>query len=337
MLQRMATRVTWMIPVLNGMPYLPITLASIEAQTYRHSEIVVWDNGSTDGTVEEATRWIPSRIPGVVVTGQPLPLGLARAAMVSQCKTEFGALIDADDVNEPQRLERQMQFMAGHPEVAVVGTQLRQINSAGEDMGPFTDYPLTHEQILAEMLRSNPIGQPAVLFRCAAVLAAGNYRDFSPTHVEDYDLWLRMAAMNFRMANLPDALVRYRVHERSTTQKSIAANRLDAEMLRRLQEAAPALYGVDGETIARLKMRRQPDAISTLSGIARHVHLGERPFRSSAFYAVARQMISPSDLSSRVRISFAASGAFGIFEEIGAIAADLVRFPARLLRKVSGH
>ncbi len=323
--------------MLNGMPYLPLTLASIEAQTFKDFEIILWDNGSTDGTVEEATRWIPSRIPGSIVTGEPLPLGLARAAMVSQCKTEFGALIDADDVNEPQRLERQMQFMAGHPEVAVVGTQLRQINSAGEDMGPFTDYPLTHEQIVAEMLRSNPIGQPAVLFRCAAVLAAGNYRDFSPTHVEDYDLWLRMAAMKFRLANLPEALVRYRVHERSTTQKSIAANRLDAEMLRRLQEAAPTLYGCDGETIARLKLRQQPMAFSALVGISRHLNGSEKPFRSPLFYGIARQMISPADLTSRIRISFEARGAIGILAEIGAIASDLVRFGFRLLRKASGH
>jgi len=302
----MPTRVTWMIPVLNGMPYFPLTLASIEAQTFKDFRVIIWDNGSTDGTIEEARRWIPSRIPGRVVTDRPLPLGLARAAMVAECDTEFGALIYADDVNLPERLARQMAFMQDNPDVAVLGSQLRKIDSAGNDLGQLVDYPLSHELIVQEMLRSNPIGQPAVLLRCAAVLAAGNYRDFSPTHVEDYDLWLRMAAMNFRLANLPETLVQYRIHSSSTTQKSINAKRLDAEMLRRLQQAAPELFGCSGETIKRLREKRHPIAAIPLMKIARHLRIARKvkanPWRSSTFCRAASEMIGPYDLLSRIAV-----------------------------------
>jgi glycosyltransferase involved in cell wall biosynthesis len=50
---------TVIIPALNAMPYFPEALASLEAQTFRHFEVILWDNGSSDGTVEEARRWIP--------------------------------------------------------------------------------------------------------------------------------------------------------------------------------------------------------------------------------------------------------------------------------------
>ena len=65
--------ITIIIPILNAMPYLTEALASLEAQTFRSFEVCLWDNGSTDGSVEEAQRWIPGRLRGRVVCGNPLP------------------------------------------------------------------------------------------------------------------------------------------------------------------------------------------------------------------------------------------------------------------------
>ena len=124
-----------MIPVLNGMPYLTQTLASIDRQTFRDFQVILWDNGSTDGTVEEARRWIPERLAGKVVADRPLPLGAARAAMVSEVETDWCALVDSDDVNKPDRLEKQMRFLREHPEIDVLGSQINQLNSAGEKSG----------------------------------------------------------------------------------------------------------------------------------------------------------------------------------------------------------
>ena len=75
--------------VKNGMPYLPETLASIEAQTYRDWEIVVWDNGSTDGTLDELRRWIPSRLAGRVIYGNPLSLGTSLAKLVETARSNM--------------------------------------------------------------------------------------------------------------------------------------------------------------------------------------------------------------------------------------------------------
>ena len=116
--------VTWLMPVRNGMPYLPLTLKSIAEQTYKNHRIIVWDNGSTDGTVEELRRWIPSRIPGMIVSERPMRLGPSLAAMVEMAGTPLCARIDADDINLPERLQSQVQFMQAHPEVGVLGAQV---------------------------------------------------------------------------------------------------------------------------------------------------------------------------------------------------------------------
>src|ERR1700761_6907929 len=104
----MSDQVTWIMPVKNGMPYLRLTLESIANQTYKNHSIIVWENGSTDGTLEELRRWIPSRIPGFVVPGQPPSIGGSSAALVREAKTELCARTDADDIQLPDRLAVQV-------------------------------------------------------------------------------------------------------------------------------------------------------------------------------------------------------------------------------------
>jgi glycosyltransferase involved in cell wall biosynthesis len=87
----MDKRVNWLIPVRNGMPYLPETLTSIENQTYQGWGVLVWDDGSTDGTMEELKKWIPHRLPGQIMSGAPLGVGGALAKLVEASQTEYCA------------------------------------------------------------------------------------------------------------------------------------------------------------------------------------------------------------------------------------------------------
>jgi glycosyltransferase involved in cell wall biosynthesis len=100
----MSSKVTWLLPVKDGMPYLPETLASIESQTYRNWQVLAWDNGSTDGTVAELHKWMPSRLPGKVIDYEQLSLANSLAKLVETAEIEFCARIDADDINYPERL-----------------------------------------------------------------------------------------------------------------------------------------------------------------------------------------------------------------------------------------
>jgi glycosyltransferase EpsE len=108
----MSSSLTVILPVLNAIPYLHEALASLKAQTFKDFEVCLWDNGSTDGSVEEARRWIPERLPGRVVIGNPLHLQECLARMVEEAKTEFVARMDGDDICMPDRFQQQIDLNA---------------------------------------------------------------------------------------------------------------------------------------------------------------------------------------------------------------------------------
>ena len=208
-------RVTWLMPVLNGMPYLRELLDSLVAQTYTNHEIIVWDNGSTDGSVELLKTYIPSRIAGRIVVGQPLPLGICRGRLMEIAQTEFCAAIDADDVHHPMRLARQVAYMRDHPSHVAVGC-LPQIIDDNGDLLPDWDYPVEDAEIRWRTRWQSSLNAPSTLVRRTAVLRAGNYRNLNTA--EDLDLWMRMAQIG-PMHNLSTSLVQYRRHLSNTTAK----------------------------------------------------------------------------------------------------------------------
>ena len=197
------------------MPYLPLTLQSIAEQTYPNHQIIAWDNGSRDATVEELRRWIPDRIPGIVVAGAPMRLGPSLAAMVEMADTELCARMDADDINVPDRLIRQVTFMQQHHSVGVLGGQLSLIDEEGREIPSAEWSYATDDASVRWLLRwRNQLAHNAVIFRRSVILAAGNYRDHQP--FEDLDLWQRASYLT-EMRNLPDVLVHYRRIASSST------------------------------------------------------------------------------------------------------------------------
>lgn len=203
------------MPVRNGMPYLPVTLRSIAEQTYSNHSIIVWDNGSTDGTLEVLEQWIPSKIPGIVIKDRPLSLGLSMAALVEHATTELCAVIHGDDINLPTRLEQQAAFMQANPSAGVVGGQIEIIDDDGAVVKTEGWKYRTDDANLRWLTRwQAQLCHPAVMLRKSAVLAAGNYRDRQP--VEDSDLWIRLATVA-EFGNLPDKVLRYRRSKTSST------------------------------------------------------------------------------------------------------------------------
>lgn len=269
-------RVTWLLPVKNGLPYLARTLESIEQQTFRNFEIIAWDNGSTDGSAELLRHWVPHRITGRVVTDRPMGLGASLAAMVAMAQTPLCARIDADDINEPHRLENQVRLLREQPRVAVVGSAMTLINGLGTAVAGQRDVATDDAELRWRLRFWNPMCHPTVVFRRDAVLAAGNYRDRMP--VEDLDLWIRVA-LRSELANIAEPLVRYRVHGQSVS----AAHQQQIDSLRRdlLMEHAKDLFaGLGTEEIARLYLILNED---TLLKLTRH----DRALLSRAAIAAA--------------------------------------------------
>lgn len=294
---------TVIIPALNAMPYLPQALASLQEQTFKDFEVILWDNGSTDGTVEEALSWIPNRLPGRVVSDEPLPLHLCLTRMVEQATSTYLVRMDADDICVPHRLASQLEVIASDMRLAVVGSLSHEIDNLDELLPNPISYPFEYADLLGAFLTCNAILHPAVIFRRDVVIASGNYSP-CPAPCEDFDLWLRVAK-NHHLANMSSKLIYYRIHERGIISSMRERGVLEEPNLRCIQRHCFDLFGLSPQQYAILRRKASPCSavylLPVASKIARRADVSLfRVLSSSAFLNSARCLTSRSDLFSRV-------------------------------------
>src|SRR5271170_1724815 len=110
------------IPVFNGGEYLERAIASVLRQTLRDFEVIVVDDGSTDGAVDRAMLIKDSRLTILSQPNAGAPTALNRG--VSAARGEYIAFLDADDLWAPDKLQRQAESLIAHPEVDVTFTGL---------------------------------------------------------------------------------------------------------------------------------------------------------------------------------------------------------------------
>jgi glycosyltransferase involved in cell wall biosynthesis len=154
--------------------------------------------------------------------------------------TDLIARADADDINEPWRLESQVDFLKANPSISVVGSALSIINSCGEIIGT-RPYPESHSDILRSMHLCNSMAHPSVVFRKEAIVEAGGYR-YSGRPAQDYELWSRMIQKGHRFANLAEAGVCYRLHSssvKSSRQKQTLRSTIDIKRTYWLKTMTP--------------------------------------------------------------------------------------------------
>jgi glycosyltransferase involved in cell wall biosynthesis len=209
-----APAVSVLIPVRNCAAYLPFALESLAAQTFADFEILVVDNGSSDGTMGILADWA-ERDRRLRLFRLPRP-GLARSLnfAAAMARAPLLARLDADDVAVPHRLAVQVEAMRARPSLGLLGSAVELIDSRGRRIGALRR-PLDDSRLRTFLHNGSGLIHSTVLMRRDAFLAAGGYRK-GLNVAEDYDLWLRMAEVT-QIANLPDMLVRYRVHASSST------------------------------------------------------------------------------------------------------------------------
>lgn len=200
----MTPRVTVLLPVHNGMPWLPEALVSIAAQTFRDLEVIVVDDGSTDDS--RSTAWRHR----VIVVGPSRQEGLAAALNTGWrlAQASLVARLDADDLMRPDRLAKQAAFMDAHPEVGLLGSAWIEKEPDGTVLRLATP-PLDDASLRAMLIRRNPFAHSSVMFRTDLVRQVGGY-NVRCRVAQDYDLWLRLARVT-QMACLPEPLTTRRL------------------------------------------------------------------------------------------------------------------------------
>ena len=211
-------KVTWLIPVKNGMPFLRECLQSIYNQSYKNFEVIIWDNGSKDGTIEELKKWIPNKIPGQLILNDPIDnLGKCREQLVNKSKTELIALIDCDDINHKDRLKYQVPMILSSNKIAGVGSYMKKIFQNGK-FKQYETLPCINSNVLKwQLLFRCPIYQPTMLIRKSMVLKAGNYNHLKSG--QDYDLWFRLIQVG-EIRTINKALIKYRITSNSVSENN---------------------------------------------------------------------------------------------------------------------
>jgi len=202
-----APLVSIVMPVYDPHPvHFREAVDSIRRQTMRDWELLIVEDPSPRSAAElladvddPRIRHLSRMDRGALVESRNRGLLEALAPLV--------ACADADDMSEPDRLEKQLAYLTEHADVDVLGSQLAIIDGEGKLTG-YRSYPLHHDAIIRSMRLYSALAQPGVIFKRECVLAAGGYHRF---FCEDYELWGRLARRQAHFANYPEALVRYRV------------------------------------------------------------------------------------------------------------------------------
>ncbi|MCF6298059.1 MAG: glycosyltransferase, partial [Flavobacteriaceae bacterium] len=205
------SKITVILPIYNGMPFLKESVESLKQQTFQDFIVLLINNGSTDSTKEfissindDRFKYYELEKPNLV---KALNFGLQFV------DTEFIARMDADDISHPKRFEKQIDFLESNKNIDVVGTQGKYIGcTSNSELN--INLPIYHEKIISTMLNNNhSIIHASILFRQSIVKNKHLY-DENYFPCEDFELFLRLAK-EVIFANLPDRLYFFRVHQYS--------------------------------------------------------------------------------------------------------------------------
>ena len=194
----------------SNQQYVQQAIASLRSQSFEDWELVIVEDPSPNLATQTIQAFNDDRIK-YFLNEERTSLVQQRNQAIEESKGEFIAILDSDDLCEPDRLKEQHEFLIGNSNCAVVGCQLEIIDSDGKKTG-VRNYPCTNKAILAMMPFRNPIAQPGVMFRRSAVVELGGYADNGYTGTEDYELWSRLFKHGAVICNHSKRLVKYRIH-----------------------------------------------------------------------------------------------------------------------------
>ncbi|MEL6856364.1 MAG: glycosyltransferase, partial [Cyanobacteria bacterium J06607_13] len=258
-LPRPVPRVSLVMTVYNAEAYLSLALESILGQTFEDWELIVWDDGSTDGSVAIARKYAEEdgRIrlfEGAENVGQ----GRALVRAHERARGEFVGWVDADDLLAPTALAETTAFLREHERYGMVYTSYIDIDEAGNELGlgRRCQIPYSAQRMLVDLLTFH-----FRLVRRSVYEAVGGV---NPEIVcaEDYDLFLRISEV-CEIYHLQKPLYFYRCnsqglsHVRSHMQRSSSARAVNLALARRGMSKTHWLQ-VDPKTgVFRLKRRSE--------------------------------------------------------------------------------
>ena len=218
------------IPVYNSEKYIRESLKSILNQTYSNLEIIIVDDCSTDSTLNVLGNITDNRIK---LLKNSINLGPSNSINngLSISKGEFIAIMHADDISHCKRLAIQCNYLLKNPDVDLVSTSYFEI----DENGLLIEKKITrsNKKMKERMSLHNVICHPTVMFR-------GSLKIINPLYLpdlrvnEDYELWLRLLNLGYKIDVLKSPLLYYRTHLK---QQSKLKSTMEFESFEKLRES----------------------------------------------------------------------------------------------------
>ena len=212
-------KISVILPVYNGQIYLRAAIQSVLSQSFRDFELIVVNDGSSDGSRELLESFGDPRIRLFHQTNRGLAATLNIA--IAQARGKYIARQDQDDICLSSRLQKQVEFLDAHADVGMVGTAA-EIWVEDTPTKRLLSHPIDDAKIRFELLFDNRFVHSSVMFRRAVIQDIGGYcEDKLRQPPEDFELWSRMMR-KYRLANLPEALTVYREVQGSMSRTGVS-------------------------------------------------------------------------------------------------------------------
>jgi len=208
------TLITVAMSVYNAEKYIEETIESILVQTYENFELIIINDGSTDGSLEIINKYkkIDKRI--ILINRENKGLVTSLNECIEKANGEYIVRMDADDICLPSRFEEQLKFMQEN-QLSLCGTWVETFDEKNS-INIWT-YPEGHTDILFRSFFMSSFAHPSVMIK-KNVFDTLKYEN---KVAEDYKLWCDILANGYKTGNIQKVLLKYRLHDGQITQNQV--------------------------------------------------------------------------------------------------------------------
>lgn len=214
------------MPVFNAQNFLDDSISSILNQTYKNFEFLIIDDGSTDNSLQIIKHYalLDERIRFFSRKNKGLVYSLNQG--INESIGHWIVRMDADDVAYPTRVERQIDYMLRN-NLDLSGTWAKKFGAENGFIRPST----SHNDLITDLLYKSCFVHPSIIIK-RDVFKSLRYDSFY-THAEDYQLWCSLASGGYKLGNIPEVLLMYRVHESQVSNVNFEIQKKLSQEIRR--------------------------------------------------------------------------------------------------------
>lgn len=208
--------VTVFIPIYNSESYIAESLKSIIHQSYKNIEILLVDDGSTDRSVEIINQFKDDRI-RLIQNEENMGIPYTRNVGLKEAKGDYIAIMDSDDIADPARIEKQIDFLEENHDIDAVGSYY--IQFGGRRKKKVKSKFITPDELRTMLLFYNPIANPSVTMRKKTLDKHNLTYNLNYFVAQDYELWTRLIRVG-KVCIIPEYLLYYRFGHENISKKS---------------------------------------------------------------------------------------------------------------------